>query len=284
MTTRVVMLGTGNPRPEPDRSGPATAIVVDDSPYLVDFGPGVVRRMSAAFEKGATALGYGGINVRTAFLTHLHSDHTVGFPDLIFTPWVMGRHAPLEVYGPSGIAAMTDHVLEAWRIDIEARTSGLNRHNQTGCRVNAHEIAPGVVYRDNKVTVTAFPAQHEEMADSFSYRFDTLERSIVISGDTAPTRGLIEHSRGCDVLIHEAYSMAAYRNTERPTREFRHRHHTSSEQLAAIANEVRPGMLVTYHRSSVGEEGSNLEQDVLTEEVRRAYKGRVVAASDLDIF
>jgi ribonuclease BN (tRNA processing enzyme) len=284
MPTQIVMLGTGNPRPEPERSGPATAIIVDDSPYLVDFGAGVVRRATAAYEKGVKALGYGAVNVTTVFLTHLHSDHTVGYPDLIFTPWVMGRKEPLAVYGPKGLAAMTEHVLKAWRIDIDARTGGLNRHNATGCNVQAHEIAPGVVYRDSKVTVTAFSAQHEEMADSFSYRFDTPDRSIVISGDTAPTKALIEHSRGCDLLIHEAYSMMAYRNTERPTREFRHRHHTSSVQLAEIANEVKPRVLVTYHRSRVGEDGSNPGQDVLVEEISRAYKGHIVAANDLDIF
>src|SRR4051812_28358189 len=86
-TTRVVMLGTGTPRPEPDRSGPATAIVVGDTPYLVDFGPGVVRRATAAYRNGVTALGYAGVNIKTAFLTHLHSDHTLGYPDLIFSPW-----------------------------------------------------------------------------------------------------------------------------------------------------------------------------------------------------
>ena len=89
--TRVVMLGTGTPHPDPNRSGPATAIVVNDTPYLVDFGPGVIRRATAAYEKGVTALGFGGANIKTAFLTHMHSDHTVGYPDLIFTSWVMGR-------------------------------------------------------------------------------------------------------------------------------------------------------------------------------------------------
>jgi ribonuclease BN (tRNA processing enzyme) len=284
MPTQIVMLGTGNPRPEPERSGPATAIIVDDTPYLVDFGAGVVRRATAAYEKGVKALGHGGVNITTVFLTHLHSDHTVGYPDLIFTPWVMGRKAPLAVYGPKGLAAMTEHVLSAWRVDIEARSGGLNRHNPTGCNVGAYEIEPGVIYRDGKVTVTAFPAHHEEMADALSYRFETPSRTIVISGDTAPTRSLIEHSRGCDLLIHEAYSMMAYRNTERPTPEFRHRHHTSSVQLAEIANEVKPRVLVTYHRSSLGEEGSNPAQDVLVEEIRQAYRGRVVAANDLDIF
>ena len=147
-STRVVMLGTGTPRPEPDRSGPATAIVVNDTPYLIDFGPGVIRRATAAFEKGVTALGFGGVNIKTAFLTHLHSDHTIGYPDLIFTPWVMGRCEPLQVYGPKGIKAMTEHVLKAWQVDIDVRTKGISQHSSTGCGVNAHEIVPGVVYED----------------------------------------------------------------------------------------------------------------------------------------
>jgi ribonuclease BN (tRNA processing enzyme) len=284
MATRVVMLGTGSPRPEPARSGPATAIVVDDTPYLIDFGPGVIRRVTAAYEKGVAALGYAGVNIKTVFLTHMHSDHTVGFPDLIFTPWVMGRREPLEVYGPNGIKAMTEHVLKAWQIDIDGRTNGLNRHNPTGFQVNAHEIAPGVVYRDGNVIVTAFPARHEEMVDSFGYRFDTPDRTIVVSGDTAPTQALIDHSRNCDVLIHEAYSMMAFHNAARPSPEFRRRHHTSSAELAEIANKVKPGILVTYHRSSVGEESSSPGQDVLIEEIQRHYKDRVVAANDLDVF
>src|SRR5689334_4250027 len=146
-STRIVMLGTGTPRPDPDRAGPATAVIANGTPYLIDFGPGVIRRAAAAYQNGIHAFGYGGTNIKTAFLTHLHSDHTVGYPDLILTPWVMGRHEPLEVYGPPGIGAMTDHVLKAWQVDIDARTNGLNGHNRTGCRVHAHEIASGIVYR-----------------------------------------------------------------------------------------------------------------------------------------
>src|SRR5215475_6395795 len=166
-STRVVMLGTGTPRPDPSRSGPATAIIVNDTPYLIDFGPGVIRRAAAAYENGVTALGFGGTNIKTVFLTHMHSDHTVGYPDLIFTPWVMGRQEPLTVYGPKGIRAMTEHVLKAWQIDIDGRTNGINQRDMTGYKVEANEIAPGVVYRDHNVTVTAFPVRHEEMIDSF---------------------------------------------------------------------------------------------------------------------
>jgi ribonuclease BN (tRNA processing enzyme) len=284
-SSRVVMLGTGTPRPEPARSGPATAIVVNDTPYLIDFGPGVIRRATAAFENGVSALGFGGVNIKTAFLTHLHSDHTVGYPDLIFTPWVVGRHEPLAVYGPKGIEAMTAHVLQAWQVDIDVRTNGINEKKSTGCKVNAHEITSGVVYQDRNVTVTAFPAQHEDMVDSFSFRFDTPDRIIVISGDTTPTQALIEHSRDCDVLVHEAYSMASFHKVSPQWQEYRRRAHTSSVQLAEIANIVKPGLVVIYHRSNAGGGSANSDsENVLIDEIRRTYKGKVVAGHDLDVF
>src|SRR3989442_9544038 len=96
--TKIVLLGTGTPAPDPERSGPATAIVVNDAAYLVDLGPGVVRRAAAAYQKGIAALAVD--KLLTVFITHLHSDHTVGYPDLIVTTWVQGRGAPIKVYGP----------------------------------------------------------------------------------------------------------------------------------------------------------------------------------------
>src|SRR6266581_4842711 len=187
--TRIVLLGTGTPGPLPDRSGPATAIVVNDAAYLVDFGPGVVRRASAAFrDKDIKALEP--TKLRVAFVTHLHSDHTVGYPDLIFTPWTIGRRVPLEVYGPKGLKAMTEHLLEAYRVDIETRTNpnGNQREFPDGHKVNAN------------VTVTAFATKHA--MESYGYRFNTPDRSIVISGDTNPTQATIAACRGCDILIH----------------------------------------------------------------------------------
>jgi ribonuclease BN (tRNA processing enzyme) len=279
------MLGTGTPRPDPNCAGPATVVVANDTPYLIDFGAGVVRRASAAYENGVKALGYGGVNIKTAFLTHMHSDHTIGYPDLIFTPWVAGRHDPLTVYGPKGIKAMTENVLKAWQIDIVARSNGLHRKTSAGCKVNVHEIVPGIVYKDANVTVTAFPARHEDMVDSFSFRFETLDRTIVISGDTIPTQALIDHSRGCDVLVHEAYSMASFRKVPLRWQEYRQRAHTSSFELAEIANTVKPGLLVIYHRSNAGGAPGIVDiEDVLIEEIRQVYKGAVVAAHDLDVF
>lgn len=284
-STKVIMLGTGTPRPDPDRSGPATVLVVNETPYLVDFGPGVIRRATAAYENGNSAIGFGGINIKTVFLTHLHSDHTAGYPDLIFTPWVMGRCEPLDVYGPKGIAAMTDHILRAWQVDIDGRINGINQHNSTGYKVNAHEIAAGVIFQDPNVKVTAFPVRHEEMTDSFGFRFDTPGRVVVLSGDTSPVQSLIDHSQGCDVLIHEAYSMASYRQVSSRSQAFRRCHHTSSAELAQIANEVRPGLLVIYHRSNAGAGPTRVDHErVLIDELKRDYAGEVVAARDLDTF
>jgi pimeloyl-ACP methyl ester carboxylesterase len=139
--TKVVLLGTGTPVPDPDRSGPATVIVVDDHAYLIDMGPGVVRRAEAAALRGVTAVEPG--NLKVAFATHLHSDHTAGYSDLIFTGWTSGRRDPLEVYGPSGLQSMTEHILQAYRVDIETRTNpdGPMRdagRSPDGWKVNAH--------------------------------------------------------------------------------------------------------------------------------------------------
>jgi ribonuclease BN (tRNA processing enzyme) len=281
--TQIVMLGTGTPMPDPDRSGPSTAIIVRNTPYLVDFGPGVVRRAAAAYRKGVTAFGHGVVNITTAFLTHLHSDHTLGYPDLIFTPWVMGRKSPLTVYGPPGIKAMTDSIMTAWAADIEARANG--RHNATGYRVNAHEIEPGIVYEDHNLAVTAFAARHSEMKDSFGYRFVTPDRTIVLSGDSTPTDAIIDHGHGCDVLIHECYSLASYEKVSREWQRFRRTHHTSSRELAEIAMRIKPDLLVLYHRSNAGggDVNPNAEQEVI-DEVRRFYSGAVVTGHDLDVF
>ena len=120
--TTVVMLGTGTPNADPDRSGPAVAIVVNDTPYIVDCGPGIVRRAAAALRNGVKALEPR--NLKIAFITHLHSDHTTGLADLILTPWTLERKEPLEVYGPRGIKAMTHHLLAAYRKDIDMRVNG----------------------------------------------------------------------------------------------------------------------------------------------------------------
>lgn len=178
-STVVVLLGTGTPRPDPASSGPATAVVVGSRVFLFDAGAGVMRRVNAAKLPidGPTAL----------FITHLHSDHTLGYPDVIFTTWIMGRRAPLEVYGPHGLQAMTDHIVAAWKDDIDIRTNGFEHGTPNGYAVHVHEIAPGVVYDSGGVRVTAIHVLHGSWKEAYGYRIDTPDRSIVISGDTRPS-------------------------------------------------------------------------------------------------
>jgi len=282
--TKVVLLGTGTPAPTPDRSGPATAIVVNDTAYLVDFGPGVIRRATAA-AAGLNIPALQPVRLRVAFATHLHSDHTVGYPDLIFTTWTIGRRVPLEVYGPKGITAMTQHLLEAYRVDIETRTNadGNQRSFPEGHKVNAHEIAgPGVIYKDANVTVTAFTTRHA--LESYGYRFDTADRSIVISGDTNPTQSTIDACRGCDVLIHEAQTPAWI--AVRPEsggapagtfRAFAEKYHTTTDQLGELARQAKPRLLVLYHYNA-------LSPDELQAAMMKAYPGHFVIGRDLDVY
>jgi ribonuclease BN (tRNA processing enzyme) len=290
--TRLVLLGTGTPQPDPDRSGPATAIVVNGSAYLVDFGPGVVRRASAAvLDRGISELEPA--RIRTVFATHLHSDHTAGYPDLILTPWTMGRDVPLEVYGPTGLKSMTDHILQAYREDIAIRRDGMEHASAKGWQVNVHEIKAGVVYRDANVTVTAFPTRHGEWEESFGYRFDTADRSIVISGDTTPQQATIDACRGCDILVHEAQTMKFINRPMRPNAQgydikaYVAKYHTTTEQLAELAGKARPKLLVLYHNPiTLRPERRPLASTPadLLGEIAPLYKGKVVVGRDLDVY
>lgn len=284
--SQIVLLGTGTPTPDPERSGPATAIVVNGTPYLIDFGPGVVRRIAAASQNGVAGLSV--TNVRTAFLTHLHSDHTAGYPDLILTPWSIGRRDPLEVYGPVGLKHMTDHILEAYRDDIAIRRRDKQvlgvPEQADGYKVRAHEVAPGTIYKDRNVTVKAFLVHHGDVPQAFGYRIETPDRTIVISGDAAPSQSLIDSCNSCNVLIHEAYSMMTYNAVSPAYQEYRRKHHTSSREVAEIANKARPGLLVLYHRANPGGVGRPNPEQVLLEEVRKLYNGKVVIGHDLDVF
>jgi ribonuclease BN (tRNA processing enzyme) len=274
--TQVVLLGTGTPAMDPDRSGPATAIVVDDTAYLIDFGPGVVRRAAAAAAKGIPAVRPE--NLKTAFLTHLHSDHTVGYPDLIFTPWVIARKDTLNVYGPKGLKAMTDHILAAWQEDIDIRTKGLER--RWPLRVVAHEIKTGIVYTDALVRVTAVAVPHGQWDEAYGYRFDTPDRVIVISGDTRPSPELVKACRRCDILIHEVYPMGS-RATMPDWPKYRAQYHTSTQELAEIANQSQPGLLIVYHRTGGL---TNFSDEQYLKEIGQGYSGKVVIGHDLEVY
>ncbi|HTB14955.1 MAG TPA: MBL fold metallo-hydrolase [Bryobacteraceae bacterium] len=272
IAAQVILLGTGTPNADPERAGPSVAVIAGGVPYLVDFGPGVVRRAAAAHIKPS--------DLKIAFATHLHSDHTTGLADLIFTPWTLERAVPLELYGPRGIRSMASHIESAYAEDIHVRLTGGEPSNKTGYRVKAHEIRPGVVYRDANVTVTAFLVPHGEWKEAFGYRFDTADgRSVVISGDTGPTDVVAKACNGCDVLIHEVYSVEGFKKRPVEWQRYHARYHTSSEELAGIATKARPGVLVLTHLLFWG-----TSEEELLGEVRRGYAGKVVSGRDLDVF
>jgi ribonuclease BN (tRNA processing enzyme) len=286
--TQVVMLGTGTPLPDPERAGPCTAIVVNGTPYIVDAGTGLVRRAAAARDKGVAALRP--VNLKIAFLTHLHSDHTLGLPDLMITPWIMGRKEPLELYGPQGTQAMVNHILEAYEVDRKIRAEGMEHSNNTGWKVNVHEIKPGVVFKDANVTVTAFAVRHGNV-NAFGYRFASSDRTIVISGDTSPTDAIVENCHGCDLLISEAYTKVSFNLISLEWQRYRLAFHTSAQELGTIAAKAKPGLLILYHRGNAGCDQAGTEacreagsEDQLLKEIRQAFAGKVVAAHDLDIY
>ena len=271
----VVVLGTGTPNADPDRFGPAVAVVVNGKPYLVDAGPGVVRRAAAAARDGVTGLAVNNMDI--AFITHLHSDHTVGLPDLIFTPWVLERTAPLRVFGPPGIVAMTKHLEEAYVEDVHVRVDGAEPANETGYKVVAREVKEGEVYRDSNVVVRAFAVPHGDWRAAFGYRFDGGGRSIVLSGDTHPTDAIVRACNGCDVLIHEVYSAERFKTRPPDWQKYHAAAHTSTVELADIAKRARPKLLVLYHQLYWG-----TDDEGLLREIRAAgYTGAVVSAKDL---
>ena len=274
-TTSVILLGTGMPFPDHTAQGPATAVQVGARLFVFDAGPGIERQMEAA------GLPVRGGPVTAAFLTHLHSDHTLGLPDLILTSWVMGRKLPLRLIGPPGTARMVQHIVAAWSEDIDVRTNGLEHDAPGGWHVDVCETRGGVVYDSAGVRIRAFPVRHGGWKWAFGYRIDTPGKSIVISGDTAPSDSLIAAARGVDVLVHEVYPAVRLAPEPRPGGEawveYMHTFHTSDRELGAIAAAARPRLLVLSH--IVRMKGTDAE---LIDGVRAGgWHGAVVVGRDL---
>ena len=278
--TRLVLLGTGTPNAEPDRSGPSLAIIVKDQSYIVDFGPGIVRQANKLYTQDNDAfLSLKPSNLKVAFLTHLHSDHTTGYPDLIFTPWVLERDTPLKVFGPKGIKSMTENVLNAYGSDIRYRIDGSEPANETGWDVVAEEIDEGIIYKDDLVEVLAFKVNHGAWKDAFGYKFITADKTIVVSGDTAPSDKLIEMAKDSDILVHEVYSQSGFDRRSDVWKNYHSKHHTSTNELAEIAKITKPKLLLLTHILFWG----SSEEDII-EEIRSNYSGKVIVGEDLSVY
>ena len=286
--TKVVILGSGTPNPIPDRAGPCSAVVVDETAYLVDFGSNVVRQAEKARRIGIKGLAPNKLN--HAFLTHLHSDHAVGIADLIFSPWVLERQKPLRLFGPKGIGEMAAHTTAAFAADIEARLAMTCPTPPDGYKTEVTEAFEGVVHQDDLVKVEAFLVNHPPF-EAYGYRFTTPDRVVVISGDTAPSDNLIQHAKNCDVLVHEVISASRVKKRTPDWYEYHTTVHTTCEQLGEIAAKAKPGMLVLYHQLFMCGENESGNEVVIREteleviaNIRKNYPGPVFSSKDLDIF
>lgn len=296
MSTQLVLLGTGTPNACPENSGPSSAIVVDGHAYLIDFGPGVVRQCSKAYFKGIDALRPDALSI--AFCTHLHTDHTVGLADLIFTPWVLEREKPLVLIGPKGLKSMSEYITKAYSADLDMRLNGEEPANATGYKTEVRELEPGredygIVYEDAFVKVNAFAVSHGRL-QSLAYKFITADRTIVISGDTCPVPIMVEKARGADILLHEVEYTKGLSSRSAQWQKYHRTVHTLSRDLAEILKKANPALTVTYHRIyhmdmqnnriDLKAEMKKRNEEILQEIREAGYSGKVVNGEDLDVF
>ena len=278
---KVVMLGTGTPLSLPERSGPGVAIISGGKSYIVDSGAGVFRRIQEARAKGVEELAPPKLN--NIFLTHLHSDHTAGLANMILAPWVLRRSSPINLYGPPGSKHLADTLIEAYAQDIDIRINGSQPANPDGYKVitTEHNVS-GKIFEDENVIVEAIKVPHGSWAQAYGYKFTEKKsgKTAVISGDTAKSEAIKDAAVGVDFLVHEIVSEKSLSTRSEDWQKYQRAFHTLPDELADLANQAKPGLLILYHQLYWDRKFDNL-----AEEVKAAgYKGKVVSANDLDIY
>lgn len=276
--TRLILLGTGGgPRPRTDRVASAQVILVDDAAYVVDCGDGVARQLVAA--------GVPLTQLRHIFITHHHSDHNADYGNLILSAWTVGLGTRLDTWGPPPLDQITRLFLEMSAPDINVRIADEGKPPLAPL-VHPHELtAGGAVFKDNSVSVTAAVVPHPLVETALAYRFDTADRSIVISGDTAPSDELIALARRADVLVHEAmYLPAIDRLAARvpsATRLKQHllASHTTAEDAGRVAQAAGVKLLVLSHL--VPADDATITDEMWIEAARTHFRGPVVIGRDL---
>ena len=274
--TKLIILGSGTPNPNPERTGSAYAVITNDQAYLVDFGPGVVRSASSMSPSWGGKFSELEVeNIEHAFLTHIHSDHSAGLSDLILTPWILGRNSPLKLYGPPELAQMAEHIKIAYEDDINYRINGSQPSNEEGYKTLFTEVKDGFLFEDLNLTVQAFRAKHGDLQNSFGYIFKTKDKKIVFSGDTAFNNILIKEAEGADILVHEVFSEDGFQKKSKDWQIYHKAHHTSSVDVGIIANKIKPKKLVLSHILFWGS-----SKESILEDVRINYSGETIIAED----
>ncbi len=276
--TRVVVLGTGTPIPDAFRAGSSIAVIHKGESYLFDAGAGAVRNAVVARYKYDIPSLYPSL-ICCVFFSHLHSDHTMDFSELAHTMW-WRRNAGLQAWGPQGIERIANGMREVHLVDVDIRTESLQPlRNPDGFRVAAQTIEPGILLEKDDLVIEAFAVDHGAIRPAFGFKVTTDDLSLVISGDTAYNETLLEKARGVDLLFHEVVSEEGLLRLPPDFQRIQKNSHTTSGELARLADIARPGLLVLYHGLFFGvEEGSVLD------EIRATYDGEVVLADDLDVF
>lgn len=277
--TKLIVLGSGTPNPDPNRAGSAYAVVVNETPYLIDFGPGVIRRAASLSPPwGGKIEAMTVKNFEHAFLTHIHSDHSAGLADLLLTPWIMGRDKKLNLYGPKGLEQMASSTLEAFEDDINYRIYGTQPSNKIGYKFNFYLLTEGLIYEDENVSVEAFTVPHGSFDDAYGFRFTTEDKVIVFSGDTGPSKTLEKFAAGADILVHEVYSNAGFLKKTKDWQIYHKGHHTSTFEVGEIASRAKPKLLLLSHILFWGS-----TTDEILKETQSTYKGEIKIAEDLMI-
>jgi ribonuclease BN (tRNA processing enzyme) len=276
--TRLILLGTGGgPRPRKVSSASAQVIIANDTAYVVDCGNGVARQLVFA----GVALS----KLRHIFITHHHSDHNADYGNLIWLAWTAGLRTRVDTWGPPPLDKMTRLFFEMNAYDIDTRIADEGRVALVPL-VHVHELTEGgLVMKDENVKVTAALVHHPPMVPSFGYRFDTADRSIVISGDTAPSENLIRLAQGADVLVHDALyvpgvdRLAARVPNAAALKQSIMSHHTSAEDAGRVAQAAGVKMLVLSHL--VPPDDAAITDQMWIEAARVHFKGAVVLGKDL---
>lgn len=275
---KVTLLGTGAPVPSIERFGPSILIEAGNQKLLFDCGRGASQRLWQL----KIPLG----QVNKLFLTHLHSDHVVGIPDLWLTGWIpaaYGRRAtPFEVCGPAGTKAMMTNLKQAFVWDIQTRSKENNKVSD-GAKVNAQDIQEGFIYEQSGVKVTAFRVNHADFIDdALGYRIDYRGRSVILSGDTRYSENLVRFAKGADVVIHEvaaANDKASQTDLIKQILGF----HTSPEEAGKVFEDVKPKLAVYSHFVLLTTDPSTPPPTIteLVNRTKKVYKGALEVGEDL---
>ncbi len=274
--TKLCLLGTSTPNYE-TFAQQCAAVIVDDVPYLIDCGDGAMPRIMQAYRSGESALSPHKLS--RLFLTHLHPDHTAGLAGIIISAWVLQRTAALHIYGPAGTQRLVDGILAAYADGLALHRNGKAPLAIVPLDVVVHEYTAGRIYTDERMTVEAFSVSHG-VVESYGLRLVSADKTIVHSGDTCPQQTVIDAARGCDILLHEVYCAASLHVHHAEWHAYHQAVHTSSIQLAEMACEIRPKLLVLNHQLIWGD---YTEADLMAE-ITAIYDGDVVFGRDLDVF